>query len=202
MLEDGQGPQLSFTVTALAHNASKFANIDTGAPLTIPNVTVVPPSSQPGPATVTLTSTAVAGQVLASTLLTVQWDAAPDAVFYEVDWQKDNGDWLPMGRQYGLSADISHAVPGVYVARVRATNGSNIGSVPTTSSPYTVADQTLAPGFVADLGADAAAAQAAADAANAELADIASDGILSPGEKPVVIRDNDVIITEQPGIDA
>jgi predicted phage tail protein len=196
VLEDGQGPNLSFTLTALAHNASKFANIDTGAPLTIPNVTAVPPSSQAGPATVTLTSNAIAGQVLASTLLTVHWDAAPDAIFYEVDYQKDNGDWQSMGRQYGLAADISHATPGAYVARVRATNGLNIGSVPTVSASYAVADQTLAPGFVADLGADAAAAQAAADAANATLANIASDNILSPNEKPVVIRDNTVITTE------
>lgn len=202
VLEDGQGPDLSFTITALAHNASKFDNIDTGAPLTIPNVTAIPPSSQPGPATVTLSSAAVAGQVLASTLLTVQWDATPDAIYYEVDWQKDNGDWLSMGRQYGLSADISHVIPGAYVARVRAVNGSGIGSVPTVSAAYTVADQTLAPGFVADLGADAAAAQAAADAANAALADIASDNLLTPGEKPVVIRDTNVITTEQAGIDA
>lgn len=46
------------------------------------------------------------------------------------------------------------------------------------------------------------AAQHAADAANAALADIASDGILSPVEKPTVIRDNNVILTEQAGIDA
>jgi len=45
VLEDGTGPNLSFTITALAHNDSKFANIDTGAPLTIPNVTAIPPSS-------------------------------------------------------------------------------------------------------------------------------------------------------------
>jgi len=62
----------------------------------------------------------------------------------------------------------------------------------------------VAPGNIvlSDLYADAAAAQAAADAANAALADIASDGILSPVEKPVVIRDYNVITTEQPGIDA
>jgi len=53
------------------------------------------------------------------------------------------------------------------------------------------------------LGDDVAAAQTAADnaqhaadAANTQLADIASDSILSPAEKPAVIRDYDVITTE------
>lgn len=202
MLEDGQGPDLSFAITALAHNASKFANIDTGAPLTIPTVTAVPPSSQPGPATVTLSSAAVAGQVLASTLLTVQWDATPDATYYEVDWQKDNGDWRSMGRQYGLSADISHVIPGAYVARVRAVNGSGIGSVPTVSSTYTVTDQTLTPGFVADLTAEASAALAAAQAALAGLTTISNDGVLTPSEKPKLIEDVTTILAEQAGIDA
>ncbi|MGN6234988.1 hypothetical protein [Dyella sp.] len=45
---------------------------------------------------------------------------------------------------------------------------------------------------------------AAADAlaANQELANIASDNVLSQGEKPLVIRDTNVITTEQAGIDA
>lgn len=45
-------------------------------------------------------------------------------------------------------------------------------------------------------------AQAAANAANAALADIASDSVLTPGEKPLVIRENNVILTEQAGIQA
>jgi len=49
---------------------------------------------------------------------------------------------------------------------------------------------------------NAANAQAAANAANAELANIANDDLLTPGEKPTVIRDNNVILTEQAGIDA
>jgi hypothetical protein len=53
-----------------------------------------------------------------------------------------------------------------------------------------------------DAVSDAAAAQAAADAANAELADIASDGLLTPDEKPRIIYDRDIITGEQAGIDA
>lgn len=45
-------------------------------------------------------------------------------------------------------------------------------------------------------------AQHAADDANQELTNIASDGILSPGERSAVKLDFDTIILEQPGIDA
>ncbi|TPG50675.1 hypothetical protein EAH75_04345 [Rhodanobacter glycinis] len=55
---------------------------------------------------------------------------------------------------------------------------------------------------LADIANEVTTAQADADAANAALADIASDNLLTPGEKPVVIRDYNVITTEQAGIDA
>lgn len=56
----------------------------------------------------------------------------------------------------------------------------------------------------AALAAQAAAAAAQLDATNAlnTLTDIASDNLLTPGEKPAVIRDRDAITAEQAGIDA
>jgi len=50
--------------------------------------------------------------------------------------------------------------------------------------------------------AAAATAQGAANSALAELTDIASDSLLTPVEKPAVVRDYSVLITEQGGIDA
>lgn len=49
---------------------------------------------------------------------------------------------------------------------------------------------------------NAATAQTAANTANTALANIASDSILSPGEKPSVKLDYDTLIAEQAGIDA
>ena len=57
---------------------------------------------------------------------------------------------------------------------------------------------------VVDTTAQSAAAAAAASAmtANNALADIASDSLLTPGEKPVVIANRDTLVAEQFGIDA
>ena len=54
----------------------------------------------------------------------------------------------------------------------------------------------------ATVDAAIAAAQTAANNANTALANIASDSILSPGEKPSVVQDYAVITGEQSGIDA
>ena len=48
---------------------------------------------------------------------------------------------------------------------------------------------------------DVAIAQDTADTANTSIADIISDSLLTPDEKPAIIQDNTVILTEQSGID-
>lgn len=55
---------------------------------------------------------------------------------------------------------------------------------------------------VLQAAADATAAQSSADSANAQLADIASDSVLSPGEKPAVLLDYNTLIAEQASLDA
>ncbi|WDF73478.1 hypothetical protein [Novosphingobium sp. KACC 22771] len=52
-----------------------------------------------------------------------------------------------------------------------------------------------------DAASAAATAQAAANLANAGLADIAADNVLTPGEKPQVVLNYNVLVTEQSGID-
>ncbi|MEJ7745919.1 MAG: hypothetical protein WKF61_04020 [Luteimonas sp.] len=62
------------------------------------------------------------------------------------------------------------------------------------------ADTALNNAAAAQTAATNAANEAAA--ASAKLADIASDSVLTPGEKPVVIGNRDTIVAEQAGIEA
>lgn len=71
-------------------------------------------------------------------------------------------------------------------------------------SPVVSSQGVAVSNVVADVAAaanTAATALAEANAATAQLTLIASDGSLSPAEKPTVIRDYNVITTEQAGID-
>jgi hypothetical protein len=139
--------KISFTVTAVLHNASKFDAIDFGDPISVPPVSAIPPSTQPGPASVTITSSETAHTVLASVLLTINWAATANAVSYRVQWRKDNGDWVTVNSK-ALSLDIQSASPGIYAARVTAINAKGVGSVPVNAADYIMVDQTRLPGSV------------------------------------------------------
>lgn len=86
-----------------------------------------------------------------------------------------------------------------FEARNVSACGAKSDWVPST---HTVPDVPAGNLTLADIKTEADNAAADALAANAELANIASDNVLSQGEKPVVIRDTNVITTEQAGIDA
>ena len=90
------------------------------------------------------------------------------------------------GYGYATNLYIGRAEPG---ATVGATWGINVNGSAIVDSNINQAD------------AKAAAARLQADAANAELANIASDNILSKGEKAAVILDWNQIINERAGIE-
>lgn len=200
--EDKSDKDISFTITALQHNASKFDAVDTGTAIVVPPISALTTGVQSSPLAVTLSAHAVVGQVATYSVLTIAWEAAPGATRYTVEWRRDDGEWLPVGNPYGLSVDVVGISAGTYTARVRAVSSDGNASLPRESDALVVADASTLPTSIGDIQGQAADAQAAADAANAALANIASDGILAAGEKPPVIRDYSVITTEQAGIDA
>jgi predicted phage tail protein len=193
---------LTYTFTSLRNIASKYSAIDNGTIITIPPTSLLLPKVQPAPASVTMTSAETAGSVNSSTVLTIAWPAAAYAASYLVEYQCNHGEWVPLPARSGLTADVRHVQPGDYIARVTARNAIGNSSLPRMSGTYTVVDQTLVPESVSAAAAAASAAAAAAAAANAQIALISSDGVWTPSEKSIVIRDYNVIITEQPGIDA
>lgn len=116
VLEDGQGPDLSFTITALKHDPSKFAVVDSGAPLSVkPNIPVTA-STQPAPASCSLSGSAVITQGIAGNLLTATWPATTGATRFIMRWRKDDGEWSTPRTIYGLSCDISGLHEGAYTA--------------------------------------------------------------------------------------
>lgn len=127
--EDKSDENISFTITALQHNASKFSAVDSGTDIVIPPISALTPKVQAPPDTVTLSEQPVIIQGTASITLTVNWTQAKDAVSYDVQWRKDGGQWASLGNVAGLSADIGNVIPGDYIARVRSRSASGDASV-------------------------------------------------------------------------
>ncbi|KGF63616.1 phage tail tip fiber protein [Pseudomonas lutea] len=118
-----------YEISALQYEPGKFAYIDTGARLEERPISVIPLTVVPAPASVTLTSTTAIAQGLAVTTMTIAWPAVNGAVGYDVEWRKDNGNWIKVQRTGANSVDIVGIYSGAYLARVRAVSGYDISSV-------------------------------------------------------------------------
>ncbi|SEU03299.1 host specificity protein J [Pseudomonas graminis] len=118
-----------YEIAALQFEPGKFAYIDTGARLEERPISVIPITIVPAPASVTLTSTTAIAQGLAVTTMTIAWPAVNGAVGYDVEWRKDNGNWIKVQRTGATSVDIVGIYSGAYLARVRAVSAYDISSV-------------------------------------------------------------------------
>lgn len=150
-IEEGEG--LTFNVTALKHVPGKYAAIDDGTRLELPPISIIPPSVQPPPTNVALSSHVVIEQGIATPTLTIQWDAADKAIAYDVEWRRDDLNWVRAGRVATTSIEVPGIYAGQYLARVRAVNALNAVSLPAMSPLTTIAGKTEPPPAVTSLTA-------------------------------------------------
>lgn len=117
-----------YEITALEFNPSKFAAIDTGAKLDERPISVIPVTTVPPPTSVALTSAYAVDQGIAVSTMTISWPAVPGAVAYDVEWRKDNGNWIRLQRVGTSSVDVVGIYAGAYLSRVRAVSAFDITS--------------------------------------------------------------------------
>ncbi len=152
--EDQSDADISFTISALQHNASKFAAIDNGTVIQIPPITGIIPNTQPPPTNVALSSSWVVAQGIANSVLTIAWTPAPGALQYQVEWRRNNGNWISAGIVSSTAVDVQGVYTGNYVARVRAISPGNIVSLPAYSNATDIEGKTGAPPMVTFLNAN------------------------------------------------
>lgn len=128
----------TFTISGVFHNPDKFAAIDSGARLDERPISAIPPGVQAPPSDVSIDSYSRVVQGLSVETMRVSWPAAENAIAYECQWRKDNGDWVNAPRVSTLGFEIDGIYSGRYTARIRAVNASDISSVWATSSEVTL----------------------------------------------------------------
>lgn len=129
VLKTARTAEGEYEITGLEFNPSKFAAIDTGAKLEERPISVIPVTTVPPPASVTLTSDYAISQGLAVSTMTITWPAVQGAVGYDVEWRKDNGNWIRLQRTGTASVDVVGIYAGQYLARVRAVSAFDISSI-------------------------------------------------------------------------
>ncbi|WP_341667335.1 phage tail protein [Alcaligenes sp. SDU_A2] len=134
VLTVSEGNGLQHTITALQYVDGKHAAIDYETRVETPPISVVPPPVQNLPANVVITSYHVLAQGQARHNAVISWDAAANAVSYEVQWRRDNSEWVSVPRTGSTSVEVPNIYAGGYVARVRAINVLDVSSLWATSS--------------------------------------------------------------------
>ncbi|MDR5761965.1 host specificity protein J [Caballeronia sp. LZ035] len=143
--ESDDDGQITYTINATQYEPGKYAAIDNGAAIQVRPITVIPPSVQPPPANVRVSTYSVVDQGISKTIMVIAWDAASNAVNYLPEWRKDNGDWVSANQTGGLQVEVSGIYQGTYLARVRAQNAMGVTSIPAYGVDTQLAGKTSPP---------------------------------------------------------
>ena len=118
----------TFSITGAWHDPDKYARIDTGAIIDQRPVSVIPPGNQSPPANIVITSFSVVQQNISVETIRVSWDQAQNAIAYEAQWRRNDGNWVNVPRSSTTSFDVPGIYAGRYLVRVRAINAAEISS--------------------------------------------------------------------------
>lgn len=118
----------TYTITGANHDPDKYARIDTGAVIDQRPVSVIPPSNQSPPGNIAINSFSVVQQNISVETMRVSWDQAQNAIAYEAQWRRNDGNWVNVPRSSTTSFDVPGIYAGRYLVRVRAINAAEISS--------------------------------------------------------------------------
>ncbi|MCM7686784.1 host specificity protein J [Enterobacter asburiae] len=118
----------TYTITGANHDPDKYARIDTGAVIDQRPVSVIPPGNQSPPANIAISSFSVVQQNISVETMRVSWDQAQNAIAYEAQWRRNDGNWVNVPRSSTTTFDVPGIYAGRYLVRVRAINAAEISS--------------------------------------------------------------------------
>lgn len=118
----------TFTISGAYYDPDKYARIDTGALIDERPISVIPPGSQIAPDNIVINSFSVVQQGISVETMRVSWDQAANAISYEAQWRRNEGNWVSAPRSSTASFDVPGIYTGRYMVRVRAINAAEISS--------------------------------------------------------------------------
>lgn len=152
VVQDDEGKQ--FNYTAMQYDPTIYSQIDNG---TIIEQRSVIPGNNPyvidAPDNVVITSRNRVEQGQNVSTLVIAWTQVKDAIAYDVEWRKDDGDWIKLSRTGNISAEIDGVYSGNYLARVRAVSAFDAISRPTSSTLTAITGKVGTPPQLATLTA-------------------------------------------------
>jgi predicted phage tail protein len=120
---------ITYDISTVIHDHRKFEAIDTGVRLDPLPVSVVPPRTQTAPTNIKIEQFNSFKQGVTRQGAEISWDAPEYAVQYDVQWKRDNGDWVSVPRTGTRTVTLPDIYSGEYLVRVKAINSLNVPSL-------------------------------------------------------------------------
>lgn len=115
-------------VLAIKHVPGKYNAIDFNTRLSTAPITVIPSASQKAPADLRVNVYSSVDQNIETRVAVFEWAPAPNAVQYELDWRRDNSDWIKTPGTATTRYEVRDIYSGNYMFRVRAINALGASS--------------------------------------------------------------------------
>lgn len=148
-----QDDKHQFSITALQYESAKYDAIDFGAFIDERPISIINPTIQAPVTNVLISSETMVQQGLSVETMLITWDQAQGATKYQVEWRKDDGNWIKLPITGSNSVEVQGIYAGNYEARVTAISAFDVASLPTYSALTALSGKTGLPPALANLAA-------------------------------------------------
>ncbi|WLF83810.1 phage tail protein [Moraxella sp. ZY210820] len=129
-----QDEKHQFKITAVQYTPSKYDAIDTGAYIDERPISVINPKIQAPVTEVNIETEYRTVQGLNVATMIISYPQVSGAVKYQVEWRKDNGNWIKLPITGANSVEVVGVYAGQYEARVTAISAFDVHSLATHST--------------------------------------------------------------------
>ena len=148
-----QDEKHQFSITALQYESAKYDAIDFGAFIDDRPISIINPTTQAPVTNVLISSENMVQQGLSIETMLITWDQAQGATKYQVEWRKDDGNWIKLPITGSNSVEVQGIYAGNYEARVTAISAFDVASLPTYSILTTLSGKQGLPPALANIAA-------------------------------------------------
>ncbi len=152
--------ETQYAITALAYNASKYANVEQGLNLErrdITNLNEVPPTPKwKGDSETTgITQVLYKHRDMIRVKILARWQGILGIERYMVRWRYEQGDWQQRDFVRGTDYEILDTLPGVFDFKIRSVNAAGVKCATALEGSFTSVGKSASPsevtGFTASL---------------------------------------------------
>lgn len=116
--------QFTYSITAVEYDPNKYDEIDYGVNIDDRPTSIVNPGVMKAPENVQVSSYSRIVQGQSVETMVVSWNKVEYASLYEVQWRKDNSNWLNVPRTANKEVSVEGIYSGNYFVRVRSVSAS------------------------------------------------------------------------------